>query len=68
MSLLSRKSDTHNHLSRSSKRHSGTHTVTPAHRAADHQPKQRGAAPFGELRFGTDTAATGTASKPVLGL
>ena len=68
MALLSRKSDTHSHLLRSNKRHSGIHTVTPTQRSAgseDISPTKR-ESPFGPLVFGPEAGSPPTAYKPIL--
>jgi hypothetical protein len=59
-------SDTHSHLLRSNKRHSGIHTVTPTPRAASVTPSLKRDVPFGELVFGPEAGHPPTAYKPIL--
>lgn len=68
MGLSWKKSDTHNHLSGASKRHNGTHTVTPTAKAAAAQPKEKHGSPFGELILGPGAGTSPTAYKSILGL
>jgi hypothetical protein len=66
MALLSRNSDTHSHLLRSNKRHSGVYTVTPTPRAAVEVPAPKREVPFGTLVFGPEAGSPPTAYKPVI--
>ncbi len=68
MGITWKKSDLHNHLSGVSKRHNGTHTVTPTIRAAADRPKPKRGSPFGELTFGANAGSPPTAYKSILGL
>lgn len=68
MGLLWKKSDTHSHLSSASRRHSGTHTVTPTAKAAAAQPKEKRGSPFGELILGPGAGSVPTAYKSIFGL
>ena len=71
MSLMSRTSDTHNHLSRKTvRKQSGLHTVTsferPAPAGAEEQPKRD--KPFGALQFGAEEDKLPPAYKSILHL
>ncbi len=68
MGLSWKKSDTHSHLSGTSKRHNGAHTVTPTAKAAAVQPKEKRGSPFGELNLGPEAGTAPTAYKSILGL
>lgn len=70
--LLSRKSDTHNHLARRiGKKHSSLHTVTPA--AREDEPQQAAAdpnreRPFGGFQYEEKAAKSDVGYKSIFGL
>ncbi len=68
--LLSRKSDTHNHLARRiGKKHSSLHTVTPAEREAEQRASDPNhERPFGSFQYEEKPVKTDVGYKSIFGL
>jgi hypothetical protein len=66
MSLMSRKSDTHNHLTRKlGQKHVGLHTVTTGNSSVSTLKRP---SPFGQLQFDPGAHDPAPAYKPILSL